>query len=223
MYFSLCLSGKNRYALFIRFLTFPAMIKPQHLLVLLGVGLAVTARAELPPDDPELAEDLKAYIASLDPTKPEDCIGFINRHLSDILSTRFTLASPLEAELARMKSRHSTACLRNRTLEGISKEEIRSMEAAERAAPWWERSGWATRAKQSLLRIAPDAADVARQDIRPTADTVPNSRTEDNAALASDITAHSAQTPSAVKSSPQALAPSASASSSKGGWFDLAS
>lgn len=199
------------------------MIKPQHLLVLLSIGFAVTARAELPPDDPELAEDLKSYIASLDPTKPEDCIGFINRHLSDILSTRFTLASPLEAELARMKSRHSTACLRNRTLDGISKNEVRRMEAAERAAPWWERSGWATRAKQSLLRIAPDAADAARQDARPTADPVPNSRTEETVAPASDISADSAQTPSAVTSSPQALAPSASASSSKGGWVDLAS
>lgn len=195
------------------------MIKPQHLLVLLSIGLAVIARAELPPDDPELAEDLKAYIASLDPTKPEDCIGLINRHLSDILSTRFTLASPLEAELARMKSRHSTACLRNRTLDGISKEEIRRMEAAERAAPWWERSGWATRAKQSLLRIAPDAPDAARQDARPTADPASNAITENT----SVPTADSPKTPSAVTSSPQTLEPSASASSSKGGWVDLAS
>ena len=195
------------------------MIKPQHLLVLLSMGLAVTARAELPPDDPELAEDLKAYIASLDPTKPEDCIGFINRHLSDILSTRFTLASPLEAELARMKSRHSTACLKNRTLEGVSTEEIRSMEATERAAPWWERSGWATRAKQSLLRIAPDAAGAARQDARPTADPASNAITENT----SVPTADNPKTPSAVTSSPQTLEPSASASSSKGGWVDLAS
>lgn len=64
------------------------MIKPQHLLVLLSVGLAVTARAELPPDDPELAEDLKAYIAALNPTKPEDRIGFVNRHISHIISAR---------------------------------------------------------------------------------------------------------------------------------------
>lgn len=188
------------------------MIKPQHLLVLLSIGLAVTARAELPPNDPELAEDLKAYIASLDSTKPEDCIGFINRHLSDILSTRFTLASPLEAELARMKSRHSTACLRNQTLDGISKNEVRRMEAAERAAPWWERSGWATRAKQSLLRIAPDTADAARQDVR----------TGDTATPASVPTANSPKTTSAVTSSPQAIEPSSSASSSKGGWINLA-
>lgn len=195
------------------------MIKPQHLLVLLSVGLAVTARAELPPDDPELAEDLKAYIAALNPTKPEDCIGFVNRHISHIISARFTLASPLEAELARMKSRHSTACLRNRTLDGISKEEIRRMEAAERAAPWWERSGWATRAKQSLLWIAPDAANSAR----PTADSTSNSCPENAFAPASVPAADSPKTPSIVKSSPQALKPSASTSSSKGGWVDLAS
>ncbi len=195
------------------------MIKLQHLLVLLSTGLAVTAQAALPMDDPALAEDLKAYIASLDSTKPEDCIGFVNRHISDIISTRFTLASPLEAELARMKSRHSTACLRNRTLDSISKEEIRRMEAAERAAPWWERSGWATRAKQSLLRIVPDAAGTARQGARSTIDPAPNSRTEDT----SVPTADSQKTPSIVKSSPQALEPSISTSSSEGGWVDLAS
>ena len=148
------------------------MPKPQHLLALLSMGLAVTARAELPMDDPALAEDLKAYISSLDPTKPEDCIGFVNRHISQILSTRFTLASPLEAKLARMKSRHSTACLRKRPLDGMSKEEIRRMEAAERAAPWWERSGWSTRAKQSLLKIAPDASDADRQTSNPATSPV---------------------------------------------------
>ena len=88
----------------------------------------------------------------MDSSEPGDCIGFVNRHLSDILYRRFTPASALEGELARMKSAHSTACLKNRTLKGLSKEEILRLEAAERASPWWERSGWATREKQSLLR-----------------------------------------------------------------------
>lgn len=91
-------------------------------LVITSTCLNPAAHAALPLDDPALAEDLKAYIASLDPTKPEDCIGFVNRHLSDILYTRFTHKSVLEDELARMKSTHATACLRNKTLKGISKE-----------------------------------------------------------------------------------------------------
>lgn len=126
-----------------------------HPLAITSMCLIPAAHAALPLDDPALAEDLKTYIASLDPTKPEDCIGFVNRHLSDILYTRFTHKSVLEDELARMKSTHATACLRNKTLKGISKEEIRRLEVAERASPWWERSGWATKDKQSLLRLSP--------------------------------------------------------------------
>ena len=128
-----------------------------HPLAITSMCLIPAAHAALPLDDPALAEDLKTYIASLDPTKPEDCIGFVNRHLSDILYTRFTHKSVLEDELARMKSTHATACLRNKTLKGISKEEIRRLEVAERASPWWERSGWATKDKQSLLRLSPAA------------------------------------------------------------------
>lgn len=134
------------------------MPRPLSLILLLSAGLAFAARAALPTDDPALAEDLKAYIVSLDPAKPADCIGFVNRHLSDILYRRFTPASALESELARMKSAHSTACLKNHTLKGLSKEEILRLEAAERASPWWERSGWATREKQSLLRRPPDTS-----------------------------------------------------------------
>lgn len=136
------------------------MPRPLSLILLLSAGLAFAARAALPTDDPALAEDLKAYIASLDPAKPADCIGFVNRHLSDILYRRFTPASALESELARMKSAHSTACLKNHTLKGLSKEEILRLEAAERASPWWERSGWATREKQSLLRRPPEASNM---------------------------------------------------------------
>lgn len=137
-----------------------------HTLAITSICLIPAAHAALPLDDPALAEDLKTYIASLDPTKPEDCIGFVNRHLSDILYTRFTHKSVLEDELARMKSTHATACLRNKTLKGISKEEIRRLEVAERASPWWERSGWATKDKQSLLRLPPDAIKDAVPDAR---------------------------------------------------------
>ncbi len=136
------------------------MPRPLTLILLLSAGLAFAARAALPTDDPALAEDLKAYIASLDPAKPADCIGFVNRHLSDILYRRFTPESALECELARMKSAHSTACLKNHTLKGLSKEEILRLEAAERASPWWERSGWSTREKQSLLRRPPEASNM---------------------------------------------------------------
>ena len=115
--------------------TIPSLLLPA--LVITSTCLFPAAHATLPLDDPALAEDLKAYIVSLDPTKPEDCIGFVNRHLSDILYTRFTHKSVLEDELARMKSTHATACLRNKTLKGISKEEILRLEAAERASPWW--------------------------------------------------------------------------------------
>ena len=83
-----------------------------HPLAITSMCLIPAAHAALPLDDPALAEDLKTYITSLDPTKPEDCIGFVNRHLSDILYTRFTHKSVLEDELARMKSTHATACLR---------------------------------------------------------------------------------------------------------------
>ena len=143
----------------------PSLLLPA--LVITSTCLFPAAHATLPLDDPALAEDLKAYIVSLDPTKPEDCIGFVNRHLSDILYTRFTHKSVLEDELARMKSTHATACLRNKTLKGISKEEILRLEAAERASPWWERSGWATRDKQSLLRLPPDAIKDAVPDADP--------------------------------------------------------
>lgn len=145
--------------------TMPSLLLPA--LVITSTCLFPAAHATLPLDDPALAEDLKAYIVSLDPTKPEDCIGFVNRHLSDILYTRFTHKSVLEDELARMKSTHATACLRNKTLKGISKEEILRLEAAERASPWWERSGWATRDKQSLLRLPPDAIKDAVPDADP--------------------------------------------------------
>ena len=145
--------------------TIPSLLLPA--LVITSTCLFPAAHATLPLDDPALAEDLKAYIVSLDPTKPEDCIGFVNRHLSDILYTRFTHKSVLEDELARMKSTHATACLRNKTLKGISKEEILRLEAAERASPWWERSGWATRDKQSLLRLPPDAIKDAVPDADP--------------------------------------------------------
>lgn len=138
-----------------------------HPLAITSMCLIPAAHAALPLDDPALAEDLKTYIASLDPTKPEDCIGFVNRHLSDILYTRFTHKSVLEDELARMKSTHATACLRNKTLKGISKEEIRRLEVAERASPWWERSGWATKDKQSLLRLSPDGIKDAVPDVDP--------------------------------------------------------
>ena len=67
-----------------------------HPLAITSMCLIPAAHAALPLDDPALAEDLKTYIASLDPTKPEDCIGFVNRHLSDILYTRFTHKSVLE-------------------------------------------------------------------------------------------------------------------------------
>ena len=97
-----------------------------HPLAITSMWLIPAAHASLPLDDPALAEDLKTYIASLDPTKPEDCIGFVNRHLSDILYTRFTHKSVLEDELARMKSTHATACLRNKTLKGISKDQIQA-------------------------------------------------------------------------------------------------
>lgn len=140
------------------------MPRPLSIILLLSAGLAFCARAALPTDDPALAADLKAYIASLDATKPGDCIGFVNRHLSDILYRRFTPASALEGELARMKSAHSTACLKNRTLKGLSKEEILRLEAAERASPWWERSGWATREKQSLLRRPAGASTKEAKD-----------------------------------------------------------
>lgn len=138
-----------------------------HPLAITSMCLIPAAHAALPLDDPALAEDLKTYIASLDPTKPEDCIGFVNRHLSDILYTRFTHKSVLEDELARMKSTHATACLRNKTLKSISKEEIRRLEVAERASPWWERSGWATKDKQSLLRLSPDGIKDAVPDVDP--------------------------------------------------------
>ena len=71
-----------------------------HPLAITSMCLIPAAHAALPLDDPALAEDLKTYITSLDPTKPEDCIGFVNRHLSDILYTRFTHKSVLEDELA---------------------------------------------------------------------------------------------------------------------------
>ena len=138
-----------------------------HPLAITSMCLIPAAHAALPLDDPALAEDLKTYIVSLDPTKPEDRIGFVNRHLSDILYTRFTHKSVLEDELARMKSTHATACLRNKTLKGISKEEIRRLEVAERASPWWERSGWATKDKQSLLRLSPDGIKDAVPDVDP--------------------------------------------------------
>lgn len=77
--------------------TMPPLLRT---LVITSTCLIPAAHAALPLDDPALAEDLKAYIASLDPTKPEDCIGFVNRHLSDILYTRFTHKSVLEDELA---------------------------------------------------------------------------------------------------------------------------
>lgn len=144
-----------------------------HTLVITSTCLIPAAHAALPLDDPALAEDIKAYIASLDPTKPEDCIGFVNRHLSDILYTRFTHKSVLEDELTRMKSTHATACLRNKTLKGISKEEILRLDSAERASPWWERSGWATKDKQSLLRLPPDAVKDAVPDADPAVATNP--------------------------------------------------
>ena len=73
----------------------PSLLPP---LAITSMCLIPAAHAALPLDDPALAEDLKTYIASLDPTKPEDCIGFVNRHLSDILYTRFTHKSVLEDE-----------------------------------------------------------------------------------------------------------------------------
>ncbi len=99
-----------------------------HPLAITSMCLIPAAHAALPLDDPALAEDLKTYIASLDPTKPEDCIGFVNRHLSDILYTRFTHKSVLEDELARMKSTHATACLRNKTLKGKDEVHLTKLE-----------------------------------------------------------------------------------------------
>ena len=127
----------------------PSLLPP---LAITSMCLIPAAHAALPLDDPALAED---------------CIGFVNRHLSDILYTRFTHKSVLEDELARIKSTHATACLRNKTLKGISKEEIRRLEVAERASPWWERSGWATKDKQSLLRLSPDGIKDAVPDVDP--------------------------------------------------------
>lgn len=128
------------------------MPRPLSIILLLSAGLAFCARAALPTDDPALAADLKAYIASLDATKPGDCIGFVNRHLSDILYRRFTPASALEGELARMKSAPFDGLPQEphaqRPLQGGNPQ----ARGGRTASPWWERSGWATREKQSLLR-----------------------------------------------------------------------
>lgn len=193
--------------------TMPSLLRT---LVITSTCLIPAAHAALPLDDPALAEDLKAYIASLDPTKPEDCIGFVNRHLSDILYTRFTHKSVLEDELARMKSTHATACLRNKTLKGISKEEILKLEAAERASPWWERSGWATRDKQSLLRLPPDAIKDAVPDADPALAANPQS-TES----ATEPETHSASAAPAP-SEASVAAPAASCDPLQdAGWCDL--
>lgn len=194
--------------------TMPSLLLPA--LVITSTCLFPAAHATLPLDDPALAEDLKAYIASLDPTKPEDCIGFVNRHLSDILYTRFTHKSVLEDELARMKSTHATACLRNKTLKGISKEEILRLEAAERASPWWERSGWATRDKQSLLRLPPDAIKDAVPDGDPALAANPQPIES-----ASEPETHSASAGPAPSEAPVA-APAASCDPLQdAGWCDL--
>lgn len=194
--------------------TMPSLLLPA--LVITSTCLFPAAHATLPLDDPALAEDLKAYIASLDPTKPEDCIGFVNRHLSDILYTRFTHKSVLEDELARMKSTHATACLRNKTLKGISKEEILRLEAAERASPWWERSGWATRDKQSLLRLPPDAIKDAVSDADPALAANPQPIES-----ASEPETHSASAGPAPSEAPVA-APAASCDPLQdAGWCDL--